>query len=459
MVEQRGRYFPRNEIVPWYQKQMIESEEQCTVCCDLQSIKALVTRSSGKLQRAVEMGSDSAVRSLLNREVFSTEELDKALISALVWKFPECLDALLESGARRKKLNSINPYHALFTFSRYLFSTYTSPTSNMLECLRVLTTYPDLDINCKEPEGSYPLYTLIHMMFEGRKWSPSRLSTNMSCLEILLRAGANPNFDETECCSDKITPSIYVVWESFFDSFRECFSSALNGMFLSLGDMMYRHRETNVSQVHVQHLLELPGQICRLLLQHGCNANHACSVRKGATPLHDLMKLWAIQHALRYIHFPLCQVQSLLLSYGADPNRKNAYGSYPVHCYAAAFDTSHLTNYEFWPALDTRPSHVFRLLLFMDPICAAEGGKRIIEYCQHLSLGAGMPTDAFEEIQNSVWRILHEVKTLLSLCRLAMWKATGRNFHAAKTRKWLETNIPESILHDLDNMFVCHCHN
>ncbi len=75
-----------------------------------------------------------------------------------------------------------------------------------------------------------------------------------------------------------------------------------------------------------------------------------------------------------------------------------------------------------------------------------------------------MPIEVFEEIQDSVWRalqarLLHETRMLLFLSQLAVWKAIGRNFHAAETRKWLEFNIPKKILHDLDSMFVCQCHN
>lgn len=195
------------------------------------------------------------------------------------------------------------------------------------------------------------------------------------------------------------------------------------------------------------------------------------------------MMLWAKQHTMGYKQLPVpCQIQSILLSYGANPNKTTSAfdfmgrrgsldrfshipptNSYPAHYY---YDSSltecrwQLIHYEYWPTLVTRPSHVLRLLKFMDSACAAEAGKRIIECCHEL-LGEEMPIEAFEETQNLVWQVFHEALTLLSLSQLAVWKAIGRNFHAAETtcKKRLKMIIPGKTLQDLDNMFVCHCHN
>ena len=134
IVDPRGRpgmraTSPQNiiDMVALYRWQMMKFGEQ-------QSCKMALTHGCGKLDRAVEMGSASTVCWILDHEDFSTEELDRVLISALVWKFPECLDALLKSVARRRKaFNSINPYHVFLTFSRYDFSSYTSPLLKLLE--------------------------------------------------------------------------------------------------------------------------------------------------------------------------------------------------------------------------------------------------------------------------------------------------------------------------------------
>ncbi len=475
----------------------MENQEQRRVCCNLQCLRTKLTCCCGKLERAVEMGSASTVRSILDCKNFTTEELDKALISALIWKFPECLDALLKSGARRRKaFNSISPYHVLLTFCMHRFSQYTSPMSNILETLRVLTTYPDLDINCKEPKGCYPLYTLIHMMFEDEDWcAPNRQSTNMACLEMLLEAGANPNFDERRDdhpyyvyrCAESFDYEYLVGGETYNVYRNDRYSSGLNGVFISFGNML---RISDNSSYQVQHSVELLGQSCRFLLQHGCNANHI-NVH-GTTPLHDLMKLWTVlwpvqPYATGHRQLPLCQIQSILLSYGADPNKPtpNTYinkvplmprpsdgwdfevpmDSYPVHYYNSSLMSrleDALPHVEFWPTLPAHLRHVLPILLFMDLTCAAEAGTRIIE-CWHGRLGRpqplGVPVEVFEEIQDSVWRVLHEGRTLLSLSQLAVWKAIGRNFHAAETRRWLKMNIPQNILHDLETMFVCQCHN
>ncbi len=453
-------------------KEPVELHEH-HVCCDLQCLRTLVTCGYGRMERAVEimeMGSASAVCLLLNRENLTTEELDKALISALVWKFPECLDALLKRGeGRRKAFDSINPYHVLLTFCSYYFSDYTSPTSNILESLRVLTSYPDLDINCKELEGSYPLYTLIHITFAcyfPRLDTPSQQPMYTEWLKMLLQAGANPNFDEIK---DGNGVRAVPRHKDSLDVFRTWrFSSALNGVFLSLENVRDVRDEHGClyrpirNRVWMQHVFELLGQACRLLLQHGSNPNHI-NLYTGTTPLHDLMALWARQYSqILFIRKPfplaLCQAQSILLSYGTDPNKTTHSGSrlisYPVYYYVTECQWEGI--YCARPSMVQRCSHVLRLLEFMDSRCAAEAGKMIIEYCHEL-LGRGMPAEPLEEIQNSVWRVLHEARTLLSLSQLAVWKAIGRNFHAAETRKWLKRNIPQKILHDLDNMFVCNC--
>ncbi len=338
--------------------------------------------------------------------------------------------------------------------------------SNILESLHVLTSYPDLDINCKEPEGFYPLYTLILMIFERYEWyTPSQQSTNMASLELLLQAGANPNFDEIRHYINAI-PRDDVPADIRFDTYRTLFSSSLNGVFisvLSLENMLYN---SSIDRSKARHLLELISQMCIILLQHGSNPNYI-NVSQGTTPLHHLMELWAREpHPYKeiqgYLQLSLCTVQSILLSYGADPNKTTHFRhstpySYPVQYYVRECKWQ-LIRYELWPTMVTRPSHVLRLLKFMDSACATEAGKRIIECC-HEFLEEGMPIEALQEIQSHVWLVLHEAQTLLSLSQLAIWKAIGRNFHAAEIRKWLKINIPKKILHDLDNMFVCYCHN
>ncbi len=371
------------------------------------------------------------------------QELDEALTSALRWKFPECIDALLNhvnKGARSREIfYGRNLYHELFLYIDGI--SYRSPMSNVVESIRVLLSY-NLDVNRKIPVGSYPLYSLITRIFTDPPCGlvmdqPSQQITKMACLEMLLEAGVNPNFDETE-----LRYSPFLIRHVYG---RTPFSSPLSGIF-------------SIQSWNWPDFLVPLGQVCRLLLQHGSDPNHL-DVDQGTTPLHDLMKLWAQQPTL-----PLCQIQSILLSYGADPNQ-TAHGIH--NSYAVDYFFSILIKYgeaqgffEHWlmRVSQVTPSHVLRLLLFMDSTCAAEAGKRISE-CGHEAVGAGMPANTFEEIQNSVWRVLHEAQTLLSLSQLAVWKAIGRNFHAAETRKWLMANLPQKILHDLDSMFVCNCQN
>ncbi len=209
------------------------------------------------------------------------------------------------------------------------------------------------------------------MMFEDKDWcTPNRQSTNMACLEMFLQAGANPNFDEgKEGRDDELrypggggdysawfSDNYYLIRAGTFSVFRIYrFSSGLNGVFLSFVKML---EISNNSGYQAQQSVELLGQICRLLLRHGSNPNHI-NVH-GTTPLHDLMKLWALgPRDVRYRLLPLCQIQSILLSYGADPNKTtpNAHSSmvpllpmhhddvnfevpmdsYPVHYYTSSW--------------------------------------------------------------------------------------------------------------------------
>ena len=460
----RGRC-PGQTLCRQYHEKMMKIEEPM----ELHGHQSI---DCGRLEMEVEMGTAASVRRILESENFSTAELDKAFISALVWKFPESLDALLKNGARRRNaFNSINPCHVLLTFGSYYLFDYTRPMSNMLETLHVLTSYPDVDINSKEPEGSYPLYTLIYIIFAcyfpHDHDTHSQKSIYIECLELLLQAGANPNFDEIKGASDALADRRFKLkYDS--DVFRTYqFSSALNGVFLSLKYVRDVQNDFGCVQYPImnwgflQHLFGLLGQTCKLLLQHGSNPNHI-NVDTGTTPLHDLMELWARKHS-SFVHryfdkmpFPmaLCQAQSVLLSYGADPNKTTRLNSYPVYYYVTECRWYRICNE--CPSMVPRCSHVLRLLQFMDSTCAAEAGKMIIEYC-HKLLGEGIPAEPLEEIRNSVWRVLNDARTLLSLSQLAVWKAIGRNFHAAEIRKRLEMNIPKKILHDLDNMFVCHC--
>lgn len=84
----------------------------------------------------------------------------------------------------------------------------------------------------------------------------------MACLEMLLQAGANPNFDETQYYLNHIGMFVqHVDANPNHSIIRGCFSSALNGVFLSLGDML---QYSDSSRRLGQHVLELLGQTCEL---------------------------------------------------------------------------------------------------------------------------------------------------------------------------------------------------
>ncbi|XP_061196460.1 uncharacterized protein LOC133204736 [Saccostrea echinata] len=183
-------------------------------------IKAHPERAkSGYIALATLANSEEAVRVLL-KEKPQKQEIMEAIDIAVHHAQPECLDLLLESGIDVKKLfNGVNFYHTLYSFS----SVQTFGREGYARIPRVTEVLlkHKHDVKSKDPTNTYPLYSLIKnsLCLDNYTWTQYYLK----CVQMLLKSGADPNFDEVQYERLQIKRSVKsIVGRSAYSSAIHC---------------------------------------------------------------------------------------------------------------------------------------------------------------------------------------------------------------------------------------------
>ncbi|XP_069136275.1 uncharacterized protein [Argopecten irradians] len=147
---------------------------------------------SGYLSLATLDGSLKAVNFLLSQK-YDKSDITKAVELAICGARAEILDSLLATGVSTKDImKGTNLYHCLYTnsalkgFGREGYRRLPDVTS-------VLIKYRH-DVNTKSPCNTYPLYTLLRNSLCAHDYINTQYY--LACLKLLLKANANPNFDE-----------------------------------------------------------------------------------------------------------------------------------------------------------------------------------------------------------------------------------------------------------------------
>ena len=116
--------------------------------------------------------------------------------------FPGCLELLLKEALVDPKsvFKQVNFYHVLYisptTTYKRLVSVARLPAVTRLLIKRMH------DVEAKVPSRTYPLYTLIHGAFSILSRGDFSYSEYfITCMQMLLKNGAKPNFDEVCCYS------------------------------------------------------------------------------------------------------------------------------------------------------------------------------------------------------------------------------------------------------------------
>ncbi|XP_064619677.1 uncharacterized protein LOC135483090 [Lineus longissimus] len=177
--------------------------------------------SDSILERACEINSPDALKILLTEKP-DQRTLVKTFEQAVRKKLSSCINCLLENGFETETaFNGMNCFHVMYQYSSsYVYRpsnvlTTASKDVGLLKAMEVLIAH-GCDVNASALAKTYPLYTLLHMMFSDFCNEPD--AQHVEATELLLRAGADPNFDE------------YVnAGEGRFEAYgRNAYSSALH---------------------------------------------------------------------------------------------------------------------------------------------------------------------------------------------------------------------------------------
>lgn len=390
------------------------------------------------LEQAAEANSLVAFRFLMSRGP-KQSELESALKYCLCRKLVSYLRELLDYGVDVKKaLNNGNPYHVIYLCStsfRQAGIRNPDELSRRNQGLAEITSFlidRGFDVNARLPICTYPLYSLITALVHEKDNNPTRVPVyHIEALEVLLRAGADGNFDEARYLQETASQDMGL-------SGRDASTSVLNCYFICLQSC----------DTWRPHIMEHLDRLCLTLLESGADADYVDAY--GRTPLHDLMQAMASQHASGHMHADLCTMSRMLLYFGADPNRRSAEeGEYPVEFYFTKILAvmGGLFAFRRWKASNNIPQ-VLNLLYFMDPDDANTAYRNILASLVQAKMD-GMPDDVLNEISELMNDYIYRVKSLEELARLALWKAVSR-----KIGNLRQLRMPKAFLSSIKHLFA-----
>ena len=386
------------------------------------------------VERAVEVGSPASLQLILSdASQPSVCDRNKAFREAVRRKLHKCVELLLRHDVDvRAALNNLNPYHVL-----YMYSSAYQVHGHQLRNVGLDTTTAALlkhgcQPNSREPFGSYPLYSLLHSIVEEKDQRPSSIpGYHIEALRLLLKGGADPNFDELKYAREKDKQYYYNLAVG-----RDLFTSGLNAFFVSL----------QASDTWRPHITEYLEECVELLLLHGANAGYRDCL--GETPLHDLMKVLAMQHAMGHVHCNTHRMCHLLLTYGSNPSSQSDGGLFPVQQYFSILCElmGGLIAFERWKAANNA-EQVIHMLYYMDHANAQKVCSQVKD-CLCKAKDDGMPDDVIAFITQQMSYYVHRPKALQDLCRLCIWQRVGR-----QKLKLDELHMPKAFVKGVLELF------
>ncbi len=388
------------------------------------------------LEKAVEKCSTKAVQLLLDSNEPTQEDINAAFKMALVRKLANCMDIILSTCHVEVKrvLNAMNPYHVLYMYSS-AYQVHDERNDGIDDATEVLIKH-NFDVNDYSIFGSFPLYSLINSMVEEKDFFPMEIpSYHIKALELLLKSGANPNFDEIHQSTnyDEKYPWGHTLG-------RPLHTSALNSLFGSLqsSDSWYAM------------FPEFVTHCCGLILRNGCDP---CRVDgHGRTALHDLLKCLAIEHTMGNLNIKALPIIKILMRYGADPDIKSSTETFPVACYYQTLFNSMggRVAFEQWKSSQCQ-SQALYLLTFMKHDTRKAARNQIVELCQLMeeqssnAAAANITSHTTQMLQ----QYTHNIKSLQNICRLTIWISLKR-----QRDRLDQLPLPRALQNSILNLFT-----
>jgi hypothetical protein len=132
---------------------------------------------------------------ILKKDKPKADDIKKAIEVSLMKASAQCLDLLLQQKVKTEDMfGKRNFFHMLYTFSQTTqFGTEGYRRLPEVTQVRVKHKY---SVKTTNPPNTYPMYSLIKNSVCVYDYVNTR--HYVMCLRILIEAGADPNFDETE---------------------------------------------------------------------------------------------------------------------------------------------------------------------------------------------------------------------------------------------------------------------
>ncbi|XP_041354799.1 uncharacterized protein LOC121372512 [Gigantopelta aegis] len=300
---------------------------------DFQQVKALfqttllgyrdkqckVSRHESYIDMACRCNSPKALRLLLTENP-SKADVERAVDFVVKNGRPECLDILLRCNIDPKSVfGGMNFFHVLFTYG-ILFDPSRYESLTLMTTVLLRHGHKPLAFR---PSRTYPLYSLLSHAYSNEDYLKESAPYLISCILLLLQAGADPNFDEIKveelACDEEC--------ETAFG--REAFSSALHCLYniVAIGAFQESKEVLDLVSKYVLKCSEI-------LLHHSADPDYIGRLSNSSYG----NSLHAFGLASRYLSSVKPTIK-LLLRFGANPDAE-VCNSFPLNTFCESIITN-----------------------------------------------------------------------------------------------------------------------
>lgn len=382
--------------------------------------------TSGYVTLATIANSPIAVKLLLKNKP-DTKDIKEGIKYAVHSANPECLDLLLATKTKTDDIfDRVNMYHILYSYSSAKHFSK-SGYAQLPEVTSVLIKHK-IPVNAKEPTNTFPIYSLLRNSLCIRDYIHTRYY--IECLKLLLKNGADPNFDEVKYEKLRIRKGRKSLVG------RQAFSSAL-------------HCLLNTVEIYAEYLdskalaTRFVVECADILVQNRANVNQIGRIGDNTssmmgTVLHQFAKTSVVSGTDD-------EIMRFFLREGADADSK-ADDKYVINTFAdKLFETIALIP----PYKEERPDYT-------------EDVEKMLEICKHMSRPAlkeaykllkkraersHLPSDSeryYKIMSNELNRHVKSVWSLKRLSSTFVWglcKRDAHNVHLLPINPKLKTDI------------------
>ncbi|XP_060567877.1 uncharacterized protein LOC132726557 [Ruditapes philippinarum] len=345
---------------------------------------------------------------ILKKDKPKADDIKKAIEVSLMKASAQCLDLLLQQKVKTDDMfGKRNFFHMLYTFSQTT-QFGTEGYRRLPEVTQVLVKHK-YSVKTTNPPNTYPMYSLIKNSVCVYDYVNTR--HYVMCLRILIEAGADPNFDETE--AEKKLNARGVKSEHG----RMSYSSAMHCL-LETVEIFSEYLESKALGVR------FVVQMAEVLIQNKAQLNSVGRIgdktsNRFGTVLHQFakcsVKLGVDTDIFKY-----------LLRQGADPNAKASNGKYVINTFLDILlselkeFSSHSTPADHTENVQT----MLGLSLFMTRQCVKETldilNKDFTKPPHHMKKYVQIAQKELSERAKEVW-------PLKRLCRVLIWDLCKRD--------------------------------